>query len=97
MGPGSAPVPRPEDFEAVVVIYSTAWCGYCRMAEGLLERTHTSFERVDVSMNPEARAWLAKTTGQRTVPQIFIQGRSIGGFQELYGLVRRGELDDLLG
>lgn len=92
----AAAIPRPGDLEAPVVIYSTQWCGYCRMAEGLLDRTGTPYERIDVSRDPEARAWLREATGRTSVPQIFIGGRSIGGFQELYGLVRRGELDGLL-
>ncbi len=89
-------MPRPEDLAVDVVVYSTTWCGYGRMAEGLLALTGTPYERVDVTRNPRARTWLRETTGHRTVPQVFVRGRSIGGFQELFGLVRRGELRGLI-
>ena len=79
-----------------VLVYRTKWCGYCRRAAALLSDKHISFREIDVGGDLQARAWLRATTGQRTVPQIFIDGRSIGGYQELAALDRSGELAALL-
>ena len=89
-------VPQPSAFFAPVVLYGTSYCGFCRMAEALLCRIGVPFQVVDVTGDDGARAWLACETGQRTVPQIFVRGRSIGGFQELRALHRRGALAELL-
>jgi glutaredoxin 3 len=80
-----------------IKIYTTPWCGYCRAAERLLNKKGVAFENQDVSNDPQARRWLVEASGQNTVPQIFIDGKSIGGFSELDALDRRGELDRLLG
>lgn len=66
------------------------------MAKGLLARKGVPFSNIDVTNDPEKRVWLTQTSGQRTVPQIFINGKSIGGFTELSALQRSGELDKLL-
>lgn len=87
-----ASFPLPSDFEAPVVVYLTPWCPYCTMAKRLLMMRKINFETHDVSGNQEARAWLRDNTGQRTVPQIFIEGRSIGGFDELSQLDAQGGL-----
>ncbi len=79
-----------------VVVYSTRYCGYCYRAEKLLEGKKIPFERVGVDDDWETRDWLVKFTGQRTVPQIVIHGRPIGGFTELAALDRTGRLDALL-
>lgn len=79
-----------------VVMYRTPICPYCVRAEALLKRKGIPFREVDVSSDPEKRAWLLDATHQRTVPQIFINGRSIGGCDELYRLERQGKLDELL-
>jgi glutaredoxin 3 len=79
-----------------VVVYSTRYCGYCFRAEKLLEGKNVPFERVGVDDDWETRDWLVKFTGQRTVPQIVIHGRPIGGFTELAALERSGKLDQLL-
>ncbi len=75
-----------------VIVYRTLFCPYCTMAERLLRQRGIAFREVDVSRDPETRQWLIGASGQRTVPQIFIGDRSIGGFQELAALDRRGEL-----
>lgn len=80
-----------------VKIYTKQWCGYCRAAERLLKSKGVEFENQDVSDDPATRRWLVTASGQTTVPQIFIDGKSIGGFSELDALDRRGELDKLLG
>ncbi|MCB9527889.1 MAG: glutaredoxin 3 [bacterium] len=76
-----------------VRVYTTRICGYCVAAKRLLDRKGIAFEEIDVSEDPATRHWLVTTTGQRTVPQIFIGDEPIGGFTELRGLDMSGELD----
>jgi glutaredoxin 3 len=75
-----------------VTIYTTRLCGYCFAAKRLLGSRRIPYEEVDVSGDADKRAWLVETTGQRTVPQIFIKGESIGGYEELAALDKAGEL-----
>ena len=75
------------------VAYTTPWCGYCIAARRLLNKRAIDFVEFDVARDAEARSWLATLSGQRTVPQIFIGGRSIGGFTELLALDHSGELE----
>ena len=76
-----------------VVVYSTTYCGYCRAAEDLLEREGIEFETVDVTNDPRTRADLVKRAGgRRTVPVIFIDGKAIGGYEELAAMFRAGQL-----
>jgi len=82
---------------AEVKIYTREACGYCAAAERLLTQKQIPYEEIDATNDPKTRAWLVKETGQHTVPQIFIDGRSIGGYSELAALDRSGELDKLLG
>jgi glutaredoxin 3 len=79
-----------------VVMYRTPFCPYCSMAARLLAQLGLEYEEIDVSGDHERRRWLLSVSGQRTVPQIFINGRSVGGFDDLSALVRRGELPELL-
>jgi glutaredoxin 3 len=79
-----------------VVMYRTPYCPYCSMAARRLSQLDLEFEEIDVSGDHERRRWLLSVSGQRTVPQIFINGRSVGGFDDLSALVRRGELPALL-
>lgn len=81
---------------ADVKIYTRAWCGYCTAALSLLRRKGVAFQEIDVAGKPEMRRWLVKVTGQTTVPQIFINGRPVGGYTDLRALDERGRLDDLL-
>ena len=81
---------------AEVIIYRTPFCGYCHRAKYLLESKGVPFQEVDVSDDPAKRRWLADVTRQRTVPQVFINGRPVGGFDDLARLNRSGELDRLL-
>ena len=80
-----------------VRIYTTTYCGYCWRAKLLLKRRGIPYEDIDVTGDPEKRAWLVGATGRRTVPQIFIDGASIGGCDELHALDRSGELGRILG
>jgi glutaredoxin 3 len=75
-----------------VVIYTTTYCGYCRRAKALLDRRNIPYVEIDVTGDPDARRKLAARTGRRTVPQIFIDGESIGGSDELHTLARTGAL-----
>jgi glutaredoxin 3 len=75
-----------------VQVYTTDNCPYCTRAKALLQKRGIAFEEVDVSQDPSKRDWLVKTTGRRTVPQIFIKGEAIGGSDELHALDRRGDL-----
>lgn len=79
-----------------VQVYSTTYCGFCVRAKALLSRLSIPFQEVDVTEDDSKRQWLVAETGQRTVPQIFIDGRPIGGFSELIVLERKGELQSLV-
>lgn len=78
---------------AEVVIYTTGYCGYCHAAKRLLAAKNIPFEEIGCDGRQDLRAWLVSVSGQRTVPQIFINGESIGGYTELAGLERSGTLD----
>jgi len=82
---------------SAVVVYTKSWCAYCVLAKALLDRRGIAYREVDVSNDPERRAWLVSTTGRRKLPQIFIGERAIGGFDELSALDRKGELRALVG
>jgi glutaredoxin 3 len=85
--------PQPE-----VVVYTTSWCPYCRRAEALLERKAIRYREIDVDADPAGRReMILRTGGRRTVPQIFIGDRLIGGCDELHALEAAGELDRMLG
>ncbi len=81
---------------AEVVIYTTSYCGFCHAAKRLLNAKSVSFEEIDVGSRQDLRQWLVTASGQRTVPQVFINGDSIGGYSELSGLESAGELDGRL-
>ncbi len=83
---------RPE-----VLVYTTRQCGYCMAAKSLLRAKGIEFREIDVSGDEDRRDELVRRTGQRTIPQIFIGDRHIGGFEDLAALDQRGELDSLLG
>lgn len=79
-----------------ITIYTTSYCPYCVRAKQLLAHKKLDFVEVDVSHDDARRAWLVETTGLRTVPQVFVGDRSVGGFDDLAALERAGELDKLL-
>ncbi|MBH25204.1 MAG: glutaredoxin [Myxococcales bacterium] len=81
---------------AQVKMYTTPWCGFCHAAKRLFNGKGVAYEDIDVDGDHETRAWLREVTGQHTVPQIFINGESIGGFTDAQALDRSGELDRLL-
>jgi glutaredoxin 3 len=80
-----------------VVMYSTAFCGFCQRARGLLERKGVDIQEIKVDEDAgEREKMLKRSGGRRTVPQIFIDERHVGGYDELAALDRTGELDKLL-
>lgn len=80
-----------------VVMYSTTWCGYCQRARGLLQRKGVEIREIKVDEDPAQRdVMITKSGGRRTVPQIFIGERHVGGYDDLAALDRAGELDKLL-
>ena len=80
-----------------VEIYTKFLCPYCTRAKALLGKKGVAFEEIDISMGGPKRAeMLARANGGTTVPQIFIDGRHIGGSDDLAALERAGELDPLL-
>jgi len=81
---------------ADVKIYTRQWCGYCAAAERLLRGKGVAFENIDCTGDRAKREWLAEVTGRSTVPQIFIDGKAIGGYDDMKALDRTGELDKLL-
>jgi glutaredoxin 3 len=81
---------------AEVIVYRTQFCPYCVRAKHLLQSKGVPFKEVDVTDDPGKRKWLVDATRQRTVPQIFINGKPIGGFDDMARLDRNGELDRLL-
>jgi len=87
---------KPPEIDAHVVVYTTPWCPFCQMAKHLLNRREVAFVEVPVAGDREARDWLHHASGQSTVPQVFIGGQSIGGFDELSTLDSNGELQPLL-
>lgn len=81
-----------------VLMYSTAWCGYCQRARTLLQRKGIAVHEIKVDEEVGAReTMLKKSGGRRTVPQIFIGEQHVGGYDDLAALDRAGELDKLLG
>lgn len=83
---------------ARVLMYATAVCPYCIRAEQLLKRKGvTEIEKIRVDLEPARREeMLARSNGQRTVPQIFIGETHVGGCDDLHELERHGKLDALL-
>lgn len=81
-----------------VVMYCTAVCPYCINAERLLgSKGVTEIEKIRIDLQPELREPMIEKTGRRTVPQIFIDDRHVGGYDDMAALDRSGELDRLLG
>ena len=82
---------------ARVLMYTTAVCPYCNMAERLLKsKGIEAIEKIRVDLEPEQRIAMMEKTGRRTVPQIYIGDTHVGGFDDLSALDREGKLDPLL-
>lgn len=79
-----------------VIIYTTDYCPYCVKAKKLLMDKGIQFEEIDVTNDPALRQEMESRSGRHTVPQLFIQGKAIGGCDDLYALEHTGKLDSLL-
>jgi glutaredoxin 3 len=82
---------------AKIEIYTSPWCGYCARAKKLLTSKGVEFTEIDVEAEPRRKPEMVqRANGGRTVPQIFIDERHVGGCDDLHALEARGELDKLL-
>ena len=82
---------------AKVTMYSTGVCPYCLMAERLLRAKGVQqIEKIRVDLEPARREEMMQRTGRRTVPQIYVDDRHVGGYDDLAALDRAGGLDPLL-
>jgi glutaredoxin 3 len=79
-----------------VVIYTKDGCPYCADAKELFNKKGVKFEEIPVDNDPEKLAEMVKLSNRRSLPQIFINNKSIGGFDDLSKLATSGELDTLL-
>jgi glutaredoxin 3 len=79
-----------------VTLYTTNTCPYCAAAKSLLKAKGVSYNEISVQTSVEQRTIMMERSGRRTVPQIFIGERHIGGFDDMALLQQRGELDALL-
>lgn len=82
---------------AKVEMYSTPVCPYCVRAKALLDKKGVAYTDVNVMMNSAKRQEMEKRSGARTVPQIFIDDKAIGGCDELFELDFDGDLNKMLG
>lgn len=81
---------------STVIMYCTAACPYCVMAERLLQGKGVTVEKIRVDLDHVRREEMMARTGRRTVPQIFVGDTHVGGFDDLSALDRAGKLDALL-
>lgn len=81
---------------APVVIFVIYGCPYCRAAKKLLQQLNVPHKAINIGNNAKLMVELAEKTGVATVPKVFVQGRFVGGFDDLEGLAQNGELGTLL-
>ena len=79
-----------------IVMYASPFCGYCSAAKRLLAEKGVEYAEIDVVAEPERRIEMMERSGRRTVPQIFIGAKHVGGYDDLKALDVNGELDELL-
>jgi len=79
-----------------VIVYTKDNCPYCVLAKDLLTARHIAFEEIRIDLDESKRDEMIQLSNRRTVPQIFINDQSIGGFDDLASLVKSGQLDGLL-
>jgi|TARA_B100000965_G_scaffold257550_1_gene216997 Glutaredoxin, GrxC family len=81
-----------------VVIYTGPMCNFCSAAKHLLNKKKVSYEEINIGYDEKKRdEMLKKSNGAKTIPQIFVEEKHIGGYVELKALEAKGELDSLLG
>ncbi len=82
--------------QPLVTVYTSDWCPYCQRAKNLLQKKQVVFNEINVEDNAKFREEMLERSNRRTVPQIFIGDKHVGGCDELYELDRSGELDRLI-
>jgi glutaredoxin 3 len=79
-----------------IVVYTTGWCPYCQRARALLTEKGLEIKEINVEEDGKLREEMIARSGRRTVPQIFIGDKHVGGCDDLYALDGSGELDRLI-
>ena len=79
-----------------ITIYTSTYCAYCTAAKNLLASRDYEYEEINMEGNQELMLQVMQKSGQRTVPQIFVDKKSIGGYQELLASTASGEFDALI-
>jgi glutaredoxin 3 len=82
--------------QPTVTVYTSGWCPYCERAKGLLQQKNVVFGEINVEDDGKFREEMIARSNRRTVPQIFIGDRHVGGCDDLFELDRSGELDRLI-
>jgi glutaredoxin 3 len=82
--------------EQKITIYTTPYCPYCHAAKALLKKKGVAFQEIDVQDPGLRQQMMIRANGRRTVPQIFIGEKHVGGSDDMHELDRRGALDPLL-
>jgi glutaredoxin 3 len=82
--------------QPAVTLYVSDWCPYCERARGLLTQKNAVFSEINVEGDPKLREEMIARSNRRTVPQIFIGDKHVGGCDDLFELDRSGELDRLI-
>lgn len=83
---------------ADIVMYTTTYCPFCFRAKDLLASKGVEWEEIDLDQRPDRRfEMMERSQGRHTVPQIFVDGAGLGGYDEIAALDRQGKLDGLLG
>lgn len=82
--------------QPAVTVYTSDWCPYCQRAKALLTQKRVVFSEIDVEQDAKFREEMIARSNRRTVPQIFIGDRHVGGCDDLFELDRSGELDRLI-
>jgi glutaredoxin 3 len=82
--------------QPVVTVYVSDWCPYCQRAKGLLTGKQVIFTEVNIEDDEKFREEMIARSNRRTVPQIFVGDKHVGGCDDLFALDRSGELDRLI-
>jgi glutaredoxin 3 len=82
--------------QPTVTLYTSGWCPYCERARGLLTQKNVVFSEINVEGDAKFREEMIARSNRRTVPQIFIGDKHVGGCDDLFELDRSGELDRLI-
>ncbi len=82
--------------QPAVTLYVSDWCPYCQRAKSLLQQKQVAFSEINIEEDEKFREEMMARSNRRTVPQVFIGDKHVGGCDELYALDRSGELDRLI-